>query len=293
MLVGTVGGGLLAQIDLALPYVARTVMLFVVFGVAFVSMRELGFTPRTLRFGDLPREMRRVARASLSHGWETPSVRLLMTCTFIQWGFISWGFYAWQPYFLELLGQQAVWAAGMFAALISLSMIVGNAIVDWISRFCGRRSTVLLWAAVVQTVAAVGVGLTDSLWPASVLFLVTTGTMGVMGPVKQAYLHQVVPSEHRASVISLDSMLGNAGGVGGQLGLGWISRVRSIADGYVVGGAATILAWPVLLLLRGRREQADIIVGREAGLHGSCAGQGMPEIAQVETTRADAAEGRS
>ena len=201
-----------------------------------------------------------------------------MGCAFIQWGFISWGFYAWQPYFLELLGQQAVWAAGMFAALISLSMIIGNTLVNWFSRFCGKRSTLLLWAAGIQTVAAVGVGLADSFWLVSALFLVSTGTLGVTGPVKQAYMHQVVPSRHRASVISLESMVGNGGSMVGQLGLGYLSHVRSIADGYVVGGLATVLAWPVLAMLRGGREPADVIIGRNAGLHGSCAGQGIPEI---------------
>lgn len=284
MLVGTVSGGLLGQIDLSWPYIARAIMLVVVFVVAFSTMREVGFTPRALRLSDLPREMRQVARDSIAHGWQTRSVRLLMVSSFLQWGFITWGFYAWQPYFLELLGKQLVWAVGLFAALMSLSMIIGNALVDWFSRFCGKRSTLLLWAAGIQTVAAVGVGLADSFWLASTLFLVTTGTLGVTGPVKQAYLHQKISSRHRASVISLDSMVGNAGGVVGQSGLGYLSRVRGIADGYVVGGLATVLALPVLALLRGMGERADVIVGKKAGLHGSCAGQGIPEISQVDAT---------
>ena len=284
MLVGTVSGGLLGHIDLAIPYVVRAILLAAVFVVALVTMREIGFTPRALRVSDLPREMRRIARDSLSHGWQTRSLRLLMICSFLQWGFINWGFYAWQPYFLELLGKQLVWAAGLFAALISLSMILGNALVEWFSRFCGKRSTLLLWAAGIHTVAAVGVGLVDSVWVASVLFLITTGTLGVTGPVKQAYLHQVVPSRHRASVISLNSMVGSAGGVISQSGLGYLSRAGSIADGYVVGGLATVFAVPVLAMLRGLGERADVIVGSKAGLRGPCAGQGIPEISQVDAT---------
>ncbi len=41
MLVGTVAGGLLGTIDLALPYLVRTGMLVAVFGVAFVVMHDL------------------------------------------------------------------------------------------------------------------------------------------------------------------------------------------------------------------------------------------------------------
>lgn len=281
MLAGTVGGGLLGTLDLSLPYVVRAGMLGAVFVVAFATMRDLGFTPRALRFSDLPQEMRQVAHESLSYGWSNRSVRLLMAHSFVQWGFLSWGFYAWQPYFLELLGRDAVWVAGVIAALISVSTIVGNALVDWFGQFCGRRTTLLVWAAVAQTAGAVGVGLAGDFWLAVSFLLIVTAAMGVTGPVKQAYLHQLIPSRQRASVVSFDAMMGNAGGVIGQSGLGYLSRARSIADGYVIGGLATLFALPVLALLRGLGDPSDRFVGSKAGVKGTCAAQGVPAISQV------------
>ena len=56
MLVGTVGGGLLGQISLSVPYVVRAVLLLAVFAVAYVVMHDLGFEPRTHR---RPRPSRR------------------------------------------------------------------------------------------------------------------------------------------------------------------------------------------------------------------------------------------
>ncbi len=290
MLVGTIGGGFLGTLDLSLPYVVRAGMLAAVFMVAFATMKDIGFTPRALRFSDLPQEMRKVARESLAYGWHNQPVRLLMAFSFVQWGFLTWGFYAWQPYLLELLAREEIWVAGVVAALISLSMIVGNALVDWFSQFCGRRTTLLLWAAGVQTVGAVGVGLAGDFWLAVALLLIVTATMGVTGPVKQAYLHQLIPSQQRASVISFDSMMGNAGGVVGQSGLGYLSRVRSIADGYVVGGLATLFALPVLVLLRGLGDRADQFAGRRAGIRGTCAPQGVPAISQVHATPVEGTE---
>jgi MFS family permease len=287
MLIGTTSGGLLGSVDLALPYLVRVGMLVIVFGVALFAMRELGFTPRVMRVVEIPREMRRIARESLRHGWRTRSVRLLMLCSFLQLGFLSWAWYAWQPYFLDLLGRDAVWIAGLVAAALSLSTILGSALVDWLTRFCGRRTTLLLWAAALQAAAAVGVGLVPSFWPAVALFLVVAAAMGVTGPLKQAYIHQKIPSEQRASVISFNSMMGNAGGVLGQSGLGYLSRVRSIADGYVAGGLALILVLPLLVRLRGLRERADVIVGRK--LPSTCPAQGIPEITQVDANPADRA----
>jgi MFS family permease len=289
MLIGTMGGGLLGRIDLALPYLVRSGILVGVFLVAFFTMHDLGFRRRTLRLVDIPAEMKSVAEASIAYGWRRRSVRLLMGVSFLQLGFLTWGFYAWQPYFLRLLGHDAVWVAGVVAAAMALSTIVGNAVVDWFSQFCGRRTTLLLWAAGVQTVAAIGVGLAGSFWLAVIFFLFVAVAVGVTGPVKQAYIHEMVPSGQRASVIAFDSMVGNAGGVLGQSGLGYLSRARSIEEGYVAGGIATVLVFPLLIFLRFLGERTDIIVGKRAGRRATCAAQGLPQVAQVDAIAREAA----
>src|SRR3954449_2522965 len=45
MIVGTVGGGVLGQLHLSIPYVARTVLLVIAFMVGFRTMFDIGFTP--------------------------------------------------------------------------------------------------------------------------------------------------------------------------------------------------------------------------------------------------------
>jgi len=107
--------------------------------------------------------------------------------------------------------------------------------------------------------------------------------MGVVTPVQQAYLHAVIPSSERATVVSSDSLVGSAGGIGGSLGLGYVARVQSLAAGYISGGLMSLLAVPPLPTLRGRRETADLI-GQRAGKAAPCAAQGLPQVASVDTT---------
>jgi MFS family permease len=197
---------------------------------------------------------------------------------------MMWAFYAWQPYFLELLGRDAVWVVGVISALIALSTIAGNTLVEVLTGVCGKRTTLLLASASVLAAAAAGVGLADSFWPSVALLLIAIGATGLGAPVQQAYLHQVVPSSERATVVSFASLLGSAGGIAGQLGLGYLSRAQSVAAGYVVGGLAMFLALPPLLLLRRRAERADVIVGRRAGKAAPCAAQGLPPVATVDAT---------
>ena len=59
-----------------------------------------------------------------------------------------------------------------------------------------------------------------------------TAAIGVTSPVHPAYLHQVVSSEQRATVVSFDSMVSNTGGVVGQIGLGALGQARSIASAF-------------------------------------------------------------
>jgi MFS family permease len=283
MLVGTVGGGLLGNVDLAWPFVARAVLLAAAFLVGLRTMHDLGFTPRAMGLAEMPTEMKRVLDASLTFGWHNRSVRSLAIVSLFHGGFTMWAFYAWQPYFLELLGRDAVWVAGVVSALIALSTIAGNTIVELLTSVCGKRTTILLGSSGVFAAAAAGVGLVDSFWPAVALLLVMTTTMGVTAPVQQAYLHGVVPSAERATVVSFVSLVGSAGGIGGQLGLGYLSRTQSVAAGYVTGGVAMLLALPSLVALRALGDDADRIIGRRAGKRGPCAAQGLPEVSAVDT----------
>jgi MFS family permease len=283
MLVGTIGGGLLGQIDLALPYVLRAALLLAVFGIAYAVMHDLGFTPRRVRAAELPGEITRNARVGVEYGWRQPNLRLLILASAVQASLVMWAFYAAQPYLLDLLDSDAIWVAGLVAAGIALSTIAGNQIVTVASRFCGKRTTLLLAAAALQSGAAVVTGLASSFWMALAGVLLLSVSLGIAGPVHSAYLHQVVPTEQRATVVSFDSMLANAGSIGGQVGLGALGEARSIGSAFVVGGLATASALPILGRLRRLGGVPDSIVGDRGGTESVCAASGIPPVSAVAT----------
>jgi hypothetical protein len=283
MLIGTVGGGILGGFDLALPYVLRSLLLAALFLIAWRTMHDVGYEPQPIPPSGVRAALLEQGRAGISFGWSNTGLRLLMLAGAVQSGFMMWGFYAWQPYFLELLGRDAVWVAGVVSALIAVSTMAGNALVEWFTRFCGRRSTLLTWAAGVSTVASVGVGLANNFWVAVGLFLLVTAALGVTSPVRQAYLHQVVPSDRRATVASFDSMVGSVGGVAGQVGLGAVSQQQSISAGYIAGGIATAVVVPLTWGIRRLGEPADLIAGSKAGVESTCAAAGIPAVAGVQS----------
>ncbi|MEM9036543.1 MAG: MFS transporter [Actinomycetota bacterium] len=291
MFSGTIAGGFLGQLDLAVPFIARSVLLVAVFVIAARLMVEIGFTPAPLTLGEVPARMREQATVGISSGWGQPGLRRLMIAGLVRGSFMGWAFYAAQPYLLELLERDAVWVIGLVTAGVSLGTIVGNQLVSVWSRRCSRRSTMLLAASAATAGAGVLMGLTSSFAITAGALMIIAVSMGVIMPVRQAYLHQVTASEHRATVVSFDAMVTSVGGVGGQVGLGAISDARSFGTGYVVGGAFTVLALPVLVSLRRLGEAADRLgPGAEAGADSTCP-SGLPRNTAVEAHPVDVLAG--
>ena len=284
MLVGTVFGGILGNWSLVAPYLVRAALLVAAFAIAFVTMRDTGFTVRALAMRDIPTEMVRLGRESIRFGWNMPRARLAILAGAAPAIFLEWGYHAWQPYFLGLLGMDAIWVLGAIAAAISLAMIAGNSIVERLTRYCGRRTTIMLGASVVYSATAIGVGLVHSFWAAIALYLIGMMSSGVFGPVRQGYIHLVVAREQRATVLSLASLVASAGSMAGQAGIGWIAAHGSLATGYVVGGAVTALAIPFVLALRALGGGPDQIVGK-AGRYSVCTTLALPEGVSVAAER--------
>ena len=289
MLVGTVGGGLLGQIDLSLPYLSRALILGLVFVLALARMRDIGFRPRRVPVRELPGTMRSAAAAGVRFGWNNRSLRGLMIAGGIQMGFFSWAWYAWQPYLLELLDRDLVWVSGVVSALLALSMIGGNQLVDVLSRRCGFRTTLLLWSGVVFSLAGVVVGITSSFWIALPFLCLMMATVGVTSPTRQAFLHETVASGQRATVVSFDSLVAGVGGAAAQPALGAVAADRGYGPGFLLGSALTLVAVPVLWTVRRRHAPADRFRAGDCAVEPTQRPHGLPRIASIDPKAGTAA----
>jgi MFS family permease len=258
-LAGTLAGGFLGQLDLAIPYYARAAILLLAFAFIAARMRDVGFEPRPLAWRRFGEETRTILDAGVRYGWRHPSVRPLLFASLAQGVFFIFGFYSWQRYFLDLLARELVWVNGVVTAAFALAGIGGSLLVERVMhKPAGRRSApkVLALAALVQAALIAGVGLVGVLTPASAygfgpfalaagLYLVFGVIGGVAGPVRQAFINRQIPSAQRATVLSVDALFGDAGASAGQLGFGWLSRAVSIPVAWVVSSVFIAIAAPL------------------------------------------------
>ncbi|MEX0826213.1 MAG: MFS transporter [Acidimicrobiia bacterium] len=259
MLTGSVAGGFIAQAtNLGVPYVIRIVLLALTLVVAFVAMKDIGFEPKR---GTGPmKEVRRVLRASIDVGFRRPPVRWMMLSAPFTLGVSYYAFYAMQPHLLDVWGDETAFGiAGLAASIVAGAQIVGGLLVPAIRRMFRRRTYALIIAAILGAVALAFIGLTRNFWLAIALLVVWAISFSASLPIRQAYLNGIIPSEQRATVISMDALMGSAGGTAIQPTLGRVADVWSYGTSYVVGAAVQLMAVPFLLLARKQNASSDTI----------------------------------
>jgi MFS family permease len=259
MLGGSVAGGAIAQLtNLGVPYLLRALLLIAVFAVAAVAMRDEGFTPH--HGGGPIDEVRAVIGASLDHGWRNPPVRWVMLAAPFTMGAGVFAFYAMQPYLLELYGDESAFGiAGLAAAIVAGAQVVGGILVPRIRRLFRRRTDALLGAVAVSVAVMAGLGLTSNFWVALLLISSWALTFAASGPLRQAYINGVIPSEQRATVLSFDALMGSAGGVVAQPALGRAADVWGFSTSYAISALVTAAALPFYGLARRENAMSDPI----------------------------------
>jgi len=268
MLTGSVMGGIVAQMTtLGVPYVLRVIMLGVALLAAFFFMRDLGFTPKT----DVSARtaVKDVARGSIDGGLRNRPVRWMMLAAPFTGGVGFFAFYAMQPYLLELYGDSTAYSiAGLAAAIVAGAQIVGGLSVPVVRRFFSLRTNaiflfILLEAVILAAIAVVGFNAADlgkdAFYLAIVLLVLWALIFAIAGPIRQAFLNGIIPSEQRATVLSFDSLMGSIGGTVAQPALGRVAEMHGYAASYLVSGVVSAMALPFVLLARNEKAPSDPI----------------------------------
>jgi MFS family permease len=255
---GSVAGGFLAQLtNLGVPYLARAVILIGMFVVALIMMHDLGFTPAR---GDRPAaEIKKIMTSSVEHGLKAPAVRAIMVAGMFTGGVGIYVYYALQPHLLNLWGdQQAYGIAGLAAAFVAGAQIVGGLLTPWIRRgFKRRTSALLILEALAVTMLAL-IGLIANFWAVIVLIMLWALVDNAGTPIRQAYLNGMIPSQERATILSFDSLLNNAGGIVAQPALGKSADIWGYPASYLLSAAGSALALPFIARARRLNAPADV-----------------------------------
>lgn len=250
MLIGSVAGGYIAQsTNLGVPFVLRSIILLLTFIIAWIFMKDLGFSPR--KSAHPINEVRRVLHDSIKYGLGKKSVRALMLSAPFTVGVSFYAFYALQPHLLNLWGDQDAYGiAGLAAAIVAGAQIAGSLLVPLIRSRVSRRTTMMIGGIGLSGLSLIGVGFVLNFWLTLILIVVWALVFATVAPVRQTLLNKLIPSEQRATVLSFDSLMGSAGGVLTQPGLGKVADVYGYPASFFISGIIQLFSLPFLAYAR-------------------------------------------
>ena len=260
MLAGSVAGGFIAQyFGLAAPYLLRSAALVIAFLAAFFLMIDLGFEPER---GQSPwQRIKGILSSSAEFGFRRPAVRWIMLTAPFTAAVTFYCFYAMQPYILDLYGDKTAYAiAGATAAIFAGSQILGGVLAARLRKMFQRRTTMMLWGQILLSLI-----LFLFLWVGTFWFAITAAVFcglltAAVAPVRQTYVNGMIPSKQRATVLSLDSLMGAAGGMIFQTPLGKAADVWGYPVSFAVSGLINACSLPFFALARRQDERSDFVV---------------------------------
>lgn len=259
MLLGSIAGGVIAQIsNLAVPYVLRAFLLIIAFVLAFLFMKDEGFTPAKPEH--LAQSVREQFIYSFKHGFKNRPMRWLMLSMPFTLGAGIYGFYALQPYLLELYGNPNAYSiAGLAAAGIAGAQIIGGLIVPYVRQFFSRRTTILLNLVFLGSLALLFLGTISNFYFAVLMVGLWAISFAMSTPIYQALINSLIPSRQRATILSLSNLMGSSGGVVTQPILGRAADIWGYGTTYVMTSGITIVAAFFFFLLRQENIPPDYI----------------------------------
>lgn len=259
MLIGSVIGGVVAQqFGLGWPYLVRVGFFGLATVVAFVAMRDIGFTPGKPE--KVFKKMRGILRVSLSYGFGKRPIRWVILSNVFLTGVSFYAFYAAQPHLLALYGDSTAYSiAGIAAALVAGSQVIGGLLAGRVVALFAKRTSVMFFATLVGSAALLVVWMTGSFAVAIAGFMAWAISFSFVLPVYQAYINGQIPSAQRATILSFSSMIGSVGGTVTQPALGKVADVYNYGTSFLVSGIVQLASLPFFLKARAENSPSDKI----------------------------------
>jgi DHA1 family quinolone resistance protein-like MFS transporter len=187
---------------------------------------------------------------------QNPTILRLLTASFAS-GLVLISLEAlWQPRFAHLLGgsQGNSLLFGLVMGGNFVAGMVGNMASAPLARLLGKRYALV--CAIFQTLRGctlVVLALQTGPIPATLLFWLVYGFMGVVNSPHATLMNREIPARQRSSMLSIESLVAYVGSFIGSAGLGYLAEQASIGVAWIVGGAILMVQWGLYLSIDAAR----------------------------------------
>src|SRR5438874_10641546 len=161
----------------------------------------------------------------------------------------------WHVSFLAAPGHKGI-ALGLVGAVQVVPIIAFSMLSGVVADALDRRKVMLATQTVMALLAAALAALTfaglHTVWPIYVLAALSSAAASFDGPARQALIPNLVPREHLASAIGLNTLMFQFASVAGPTLAGLVIAGPGIAWVYAVNAVSFLMVIAALLLMRAR-----------------------------------------
>ncbi|MBL9042087.1 MAG: MFS transporter [Myxococcales bacterium] len=245
MIVGALGGAIIAAVYMNGIWLLGLTGMLATLGIMMATVSEPTQTSEPIPFPS-PAQLRR----GVIHG--LPFVALLLV-SMAYFFFNQPTFLYWQIYFKDLLHlttREGGWDVnqpilGVIYFLMHQSVSLGA----WLApRLPGSPSARLIGGGILMGLPFLVCGFTSSVWVIGPMFFVSYVSRGVFEPMFRALSNRQIRPQHRASVISLITMVSRVGSILALVALGPVAA-RSLGQSFAIAALVFVVCLPGLMLL--------------------------------------------
>lgn len=233
---GSFVGGYIASYDIAYPWLAGACVAVV---SAYINSRvmteEYFIEKKPTSIVEAFRDMVSISRTSLRYVHEHPSMRFLIWMTFVSGFSVQAINMQWQILFSVSLGTTEY--NGLIGSGLATTALTGIIVSSFILKRTKREDLALVACHVLTGVIVIGVIVArEYVFISLVCFLIHEIPRMAYGPIRSAYLHDLIDVKERATVTSCQSMYGHFACVAGLVVSGLIAHHFSIVVTWTLSG---------------------------------------------------------
>lgn len=214
-IIGGALGSVIAYFHLRSMWLALAVLHFFCFFVLLLAMKEKNFIPLPFRFRNIFSGIIKQSKEALHYSFTNKILLILLLLILLKGIPFSLFEVAWPVLFKEVL-QIPVYYFGLIISLSTLFAVAGAYLAKKLSPKKGIPLTLFLFY-LIFVLSAFGLGFSSLIFLAIGAFCFFQVGEGGTRPLAHSALHRYVPTDKRASILSLRSMLSGSGSMLGYL----------------------------------------------------------------------------
>lgn len=180
-------------------------------------------------------------------------------------GLISMALFAletfWIPFAKPMIDSQyAVSFIGIVSSIYFFSFALGTAFAEpVVALFKGQTAKALAFLVILSGLVFIGISMTTNIYVFVVVLIALNAFVGAQGAPGESIFHDYVPDDKRSTLLSLQSVIGQLGGLIGMLSLGYVAEIYGISTAWKIGGVIVIIAGIILFVLPKRMANTPVV----------------------------------